>query len=824
VCSVTCGKGTTKRSRRCTGGGSGYGYGYASKPAVERRECTGSIPVCCTWSDWSPWEPCDKSCDGGRKRRSRFPSNYAGGCVGDKQDTATCNEQPCPRWAPWAKWSLCSVSCGGGTQSRTRSCHPANGACDGAPNEESSCNEKACPEWNPWGSWGSCSASCAGGTQSRTRTCSAKGLCPGKGQESQECGSYGCPQFGPWGKWDVCTNPCGGGQRVRDRQCITDTAYCTAGKVGKDPVCTCGDMVLSDSGACNKHKCAEWGQWTPWGSCSADCGGGTKTRERKCDNDPAFCGTHPSDVSCQCSGVSSQETECGNRKCAAWTKWQEWTSCSASCGGGERERLRTCQNDKAFCTGANANKDACKCAGDGTGNEKCNTHKCPKWKPFGSWSKCTQNCGGGEKTKTRTCDRDESYCTGKSTDDSCVCQATEVEGELVSASLTAACNEQTCATWSEWSNWGACSVTCGPGNQDRTRTCETDASFCASNPSHVACQCKGKKKETKDCNLGKCPKWGPWQEWGACSVSCGVGQETRTRKCSRTDAPCVGDSKGDTDTKDCDKGICPQWTPWTTWSECTVLCGGGSRTRARTCPIVDGCAGLNEESGICSNVPCPDWGNWAPWSDCSKTCGGGERTRTRTCAIEKACKPGVPFQRDPVTCNPQKCPLWAQWGEWSQCSATCGTGQRVRKRSCTPPEGCLGRKEDFEECREQLCIFSTFWSAWSPCTKTCGGGVQFRSRASCPEGPPKCNVEKTEQTCNKAECPQWSDWEQWSACSRPCGKGQRVRTRRCPVVNGCTGQGRQIDPKPCNDVPCLDAPLHPAEYANVGPRNASEHS
>ena len=54
--------------------------------------------------------------------------------------------------------------------------------------------------------------------------------------------------------------------------------------------------------------------------------------------------------------------------------------------------------------------------------------------------------------------------------------------------------------WADWSNWGQCSVTCGTGNQQRTRTCTNPA------PEHGGLDCVGNSSETdKSCVLDPCP-------------------------------------------------------------------------------------------------------------------------------------------------------------------------------------------------------------------------------------------------------------------------------------------------------------------------------
>ena len=38
-------------------------------------------------------------------------------------------------------------------------------------------------------------------------------------------------------------------------------------------------------------------------------------------------------------------------------------------------------------------------------------------------------------------------------------------------------------------------------------------------------------------------------------------------------------------------------------------------------------------------------------------------------------------------CNTFECPMkWSEWGAWAECSATCGSGSRYKRRECVPNE------------------------------------------------------------------------------------------------------------------------------------------
>lgn len=56
---------------------------------------------------------------------------------------------------------------------------------------------------------------------------------------------------------------------------------------------------------------------------------------------------------------------------------------------------------------------------------------------------------------------------------------------------------------------------------------------------------------------------------------------------------------------------------------------------------------------------------------------------------------------------------WSQWGCWSKCSITCGTGgKQTRKRECTHPPpsngglGCTGTNTEVKECNRSRCAKS----------------------------------------------------------------------------------------------------------------------
>lgn len=223
------------------------------------------------------------------------------------------------------------------------------------------------------------------------------------------------------------------------------------------------------------------------------------------------------------------------------------------------------------------------------------------WSSFGPWGQCSAECGGGTQERSRTCTNPPPSGGGAQ----CVGSSKE----------TQACNTHECPVnggWSDWGDWGQCSASCGDGQHARSRTCTNPP------PSGGGAQCSGDSQETRTCNNGPCNVDGGWSNWsnyGECSKSCGKGKKYKYRTC--TNPPQSGDGKDcygrARKGKKCREASCKVnggWSEWSDYGECNKTCGTGKRYKYRTCtnppPSKDGkdCRGKARKGKKCKVASC----------------------------------------------------------------------------------------------------------------------------------------------------------------------------------------------------------------------------
>ncbi|KAG8508993.1 LOW QUALITY PROTEIN: SCO-spondin, partial [Galemys pyrenaicus] len=192
------------------------------------------------------------------------------------------------------------------------------------------------------------------------------------------------------------------------------------------------------------------------------------------------------------------------------------------------------------------------------------------------------------------------------------------------------------------------------------------------------------------------------------------------------------------------------WAVWEAWGPCSISCGGGHRSRRRSCvdpPPKNGgapCSGVSQEGAPCNLQPCAGGRDCGPGlvhvgadlcqkglvPPCPPSC--FDPTANRSCSghCVEGCRcppglllhgagclplsecpclvggelkpPGVPFLLDncsrlceegALLCEPQHCPVpcgWSAWFSWGPCDRSCGFGLRARFRSPSNPPAAFG--------------------------------------------------------------------------------------------------------------------------------------
>ncbi|KAI9545246.1 hypothetical protein NQZ68_037826 [Dissostichus eleginoides] len=599
---------------------------------------------------------------------------------------------------------------------------------------------------------------------------------------------------------------CNSGECVHlDRRCDLQKD-CVDGSDEKD----CVDCIMSP--------------WTAWSVCSVSCGLGSLFRQRDILREALPLGA--------CGGAQFDSRTCFPRACPVdghWAEWSEWSECDAQCGGGVRQRNRSCSNPPP----KNGGRD---CGGMTLQSQSCNSQPCTK--DIGTQTGCVEgmvlvteaDCQAG---RVEPCPPTCSHLSSSTN-----CTAACVPVPLRDVASVGRTTENSIPV------------------PDLSAIDDPAAGYTAKAHKVPSDTFRTKEKELR-CPLGVAVLMVGTFRVGV--VVCIDGQVT------------------------CDSSLCVaacHWSAWSSWSPCDVTCGLGLQQRYRS-PVnpagavrVQPCPGDSSEVRRCS-PPCrpvlPDgvWSKWTSWSECSKTCFNhvddvGIRRRFRSCNhtlthfnnthADSACDGD---SEEPEPCNTVHCPVnggWSAWALWSQCSSECDSGVQTRQRFCSSPSpqhggsNCPGPHIQTGDCNSH------------PCSGVCPEGMVNMTSAECEAHGGACprvclDMTPVEVECATAcydgcycapgfyllngscvplaHCPcyhqggtypagttlpvdacnnwyldcGWSGWTQWSACSRTCDVGVRRRYRsgtNPPAAFGgrpCRGDRVGIDT--CSLEPCF---------------------
>ncbi|XP_023403137.2 ADAMTS-like protein 4 isoform X4 [Loxodonta africana] len=323
----------------------------------------------------------------------------------------------------------------------------------------------------------------------------------------------------------------------------------------------------------------------------------------------------------------------------------------------------------------------------------------PLGSPAGYWkrvghSECSASCGKGVWRPIFLCVSRES---GEELDDhSCA------TGARPPASPEP-CHGPPCPPYWEAGEWTSCSRSCGPGTQQRQLRCRQEFGGGGSSVPPERCGHLPRPNITQPCQLRLCGHWEVRSPWSQCSVRCGRGQRSRQVRCvgnngdEVSERECMSGPPRPPSREACDMGPCT--TAWfhSDWSsKCSAECGTGIQRRSVVC------LGSGEARGA-----------------------GQEEAGAGT--SEQSCPPGS-RPSDMRACSLRPCEVTWCWytGPWGECSSECGPGTQRRDIICvsklgaefnvTSPSNCshLPRPPALQPCQGRGCQDRWFSTPWSP--------------------------------------------------------------------------------------------------------------
>ncbi|XP_072896604.1 papilin isoform X3 [Hemitrygon akajei] len=290
-----------------------------------------------------------------------------------------------------------------------------------------------------------------------------------------------------------------------------------------------------------------------------------------------------------------------------------------------------------------------------------------------------------------------------------------------------------------WSvgSWSVCSKECGGGFQTRLVFCTIDDE---AYPDYL-CREQVRPSNNKTCNPQSCPRTKRWKTggWSRCSVTCGGGMQTRSVYCSLSDSSgrelvwddsdCAAIREKPPSQQVCNLRQCASWSTGH-WSQCSVTCGEGFRSRTLSCVTPSGsqlpdfaCSSQSKPTSTqtCVLQSCRDMFSWyiGAWGSCSVSCGEGFQSRPVSCMSQQggqlpdsACS-SQPKPAAIQTCIRNHCRVFS-WhvGAWGLCSKSCALGHRKRQVICydqdrnnQDPSKCDPRMypRETEVCNTQPC-------------------------------------------------------------------------------------------------------------------------
>ncbi|KAF5279337.1 hypothetical protein FQR65_LT15410 [Abscondita terminalis] len=638
-------------------------------------------------------------------------------------------------------------------------------------------------------------------------------------------------------QWTKCSSMCSGKKYLRPI-CIE---LATSQRV-HETYCSDLDMNnLVQQKDCNAHCQFVWNLISR-GQCSSQCGKGLRPVFYNCVKvDTYQKQRHQQAVNNKHCAILAKPPEaepCEGSCLSNHWMFDDWSECSKSCGGGYQKRNAVCMDDH------NNVIDSSMCSQQENISEQiCNAHKCPSW-TFDEWSSCSVTCGKGAKTRRAYCNVDGHIYNASSCnlDELPTQRVTFTENNHVVV-LEENCSRKPCVFW--WTDsWGECNVTCGEGVQKRDIFCRVEDSNTVNDQ---YCKDLLKPNGSRMCHKPKCEEYSPYNReeemeyvfentlhtnseykwitaaWSKCTKSCGNGTKSRmvvcrnkfgvenVLKCDQKEVPI--------NVVACNVHPCPMWN-FGAWGACDSECWQHRQVSCQnhTGNVVDDdqcdLKMKPHKSTTCNSAHCiravtNDRRNYYSvdtqleksfkwkfdkWGRCSKSCGKGVKSRVVRCidtvnavtVVDQFCyrlkKPKT--TRD---CEKNNCDyVWVE-GLWSQCSQSCGTGYKYRNVTCHRVlKGGLVDPTPLPD-------FFSYNASYEYC--------ELHSKPS------------TRTKCLERNCDDKFSWSvgPWNECSHPCGKkGRQTRQLYCVSRDGkkmkpgaCPKELRPRRKRKCNKQMCI---------------------
>jgi hypothetical protein len=278
------------------------------------------------------------------------------------------------------------------------------------------------------------------------------------------------------------------------------------------------------------------------------------------------------------------------------------------------------------------------------------------------------------------------------------------------------CKPLTCEF--EWGPWSPCSTSCGVGWRYREPVIDVEA-FCGPPACPKTLEWGGCNEDVEcpvDCDVGE---WSPWDRCtGGTPGACGDGTKTRTRT---TVEPLFGglqcpSTQATASCSEPDNAMVCEYGAWDDWGSCSEPCGGGTRERSRLdiAQLDDRACTETHQIQACNSDVCPDEceSEFLDWTACSVSCGGGFRVRPVANFSAAYSQSDCPLTQDEV-CNPEPCLIPCRvgvWGDWGDCSQTCGNGTSTRTREVCGEQGdadLCPRTFETRSCEIEACPLPT---------------------------------------------------------------------------------------------------------------------